>query len=100
MSKLKCPCGYTHDLSPIPDKGWITTRDADYEQVIEAECRINEISKDGGLPGKDDPRGDEYDQSMRVIVGKHGSMYECPECGRLMWELPGKDNFKVFLPEK
>ena len=35
--KLACKCGYVHNLSPIPDEGWVTVLDKDYEQLIEAE---------------------------------------------------------------
>jgi hypothetical protein len=30
VPKLVCPCGFVHDLSPIPDDGWVTVRDRDY----------------------------------------------------------------------
>ena len=39
MPKLACPCGYVHNLSPIPDAGWIIVRDADCEALIAAEVR-------------------------------------------------------------
>lgn len=37
MPKLACPCGFIHDLAPIPGDGWLTVRDPDYESLLEAE---------------------------------------------------------------
>ena len=34
MPKLACPCGYVHDLSRIPDLGWVTIRDTSFEEVL------------------------------------------------------------------
>ncbi len=31
MPKIRCTCGYVHDLSPIPDKGFVVVRDEDVE---------------------------------------------------------------------
>ena len=39
MPKLPCPCGYVHDLTPVPDGGWITVRDRDYEDRAEKYCK-------------------------------------------------------------
>jgi len=82
MPKLVCPCGFVHDLSPIPDAGWITVRDRDYEALIEAER----------LSGPDDA-------GPRAFVRLTGRIYECPECKRIMWEKPGEGRFSIFRPE-
>ncbi len=78
MPKLTCKCGYVHNLSPIPDEGWITVLDKDYEQLIEAET---------------DPENDSF------YVANTGVIYECPECKRIMWEKPGKKIFITYVPE-
>jgi hypothetical protein len=52
MPKLTCPCRYVHNLSPIPDEGWLTFRDVDYEKVVDAEIVTNSISGKGSLRGK------------------------------------------------
>src|SRR3569623_1785025 len=67
MPKLGCLCGHVHNLSPIPDAGWITIRDVDYETVIELET-----SHAKGA-------------ARAELISLQGRMYECPECGRLMW---------------
>ena len=76
MPKLPGPCGYVHNMSPIPDDGWITVRDHDYESLTEAERKIHDISGGGSLPAMDDPRSDEYDASMAAIANATGLMYE------------------------
>src|SRR4051795_9762675 len=66
MPKLGCPCGFVHDLTPIPDAGWVTTRDVDMEEPEDRRPR--------------------------------GLLYECPQCGRIMWRKPGSDRYDIFLP--
>jgi hypothetical protein len=85
MPKLRCLCGFVHDLSPIPDAGWITIRDVDYEPAIELEKTLAEGDK----------------SVMPILIGLRGRMYECRECGRLMWSRPGDrcSNFRVYRPE-
>jgi hypothetical protein len=82
MPKLKCPCGFVHDLSPIPDAAWITVRDRDYEALVEAERR-----------------SDANNSGPRAFVRLTGRIYECPECRRIMWEKAGHEGFVVFRPE-
>jgi hypothetical protein len=81
MPKLTCLCGFVHNMSPIPDAGWVTIRDTDYETVIELET-----SRASGA-------------DRAHLISKFGRMYECPECGRLKWCRPGQKDFEVFLPE-
>src|SRR5262245_16948803 len=85
MPKLKCPCGFVHNLSPIPDDGWQTIRDRDFEA----------FQKD--VSASD--RGD--DAAVLRMVNYCGLLYECPWCGRLMWRAPGRESavFRVFQPE-
>jgi len=83
MPKLRCPCGYVHNLSPIPDAGWVLVRDADYEALVAAEVR----SETGG-----DPADAEY----ATMVHR---MYECPECQRLMWANNHDKFYRVFTLE-
>jgi len=100
MPKLACPCGFVHNLSPIPDEGWITVRDAQYEELIDAEALRGSISGKSSLPSNDHPRVKEYDNASGVVLKLTGRMYECPECGRLMWEKPGADNqYSIYTRE-
>jgi len=95
MPKLLCPCGFVHNLSPIPDTGWITIRDQDYEQVIQAEIEREQ------LPNQKE-EGDEqrFIQLTGAIIAKWGLVYECPKCGRVMWQKENSKEFTIYLPMK
>jgi hypothetical protein len=84
MPKLVCRCGYVHDLSPIPDAGWITVRDADYEELVEGERRGS----------------GEEDSPSSTFVRLTGRIYDCPVCGRVIWERPGEDRFTTYCKEE
>ncbi len=83
MPKLQCPCGFFHDLSPVPDSGWVTVADRDYEALVDAE---------GG-------HAEETGRGPPAFVRLTGRLYECPSCGRMIWERPGEKVFRVFRPE-
>jgi hypothetical protein len=86
MPKLHCPCGYVHNLSPIPDGGWLTLRDRDHDRLT---------------PNASTPP-DERLAVWQQIIGTSGRMYECPACGRLMWRLPrseGGVDYRVYRPD-
>lgn len=83
-AKLACPCGYVHNLSPIPDAGWIIVRDVDYEALIAAEVR----SETGG---------ENADAEYATMVHR---MYECPECNRLMMQVPNDNSYRIFTLEE
>ena len=83
MPKLTCPCGFVHDLSSIPDNGWKTVRDRDYDSLIELESRL---------------LSDECDSSVRLKkVNLWGLLYLCPDCDRIMWQR--EERFRVFRSE-
>jgi hypothetical protein len=88
MPKLGCPCGFIHDLSPIPDHGWLTIQDENYEALIEAEA--------GRVADPSTSAADLADEKFRTMVGV---LYECPKCGRLLWEKPEAEKFRCYLPE-
>jgi hypothetical protein len=71
MPKLACPCGFVHNLSPIPDAGYVVVRDIDYERLIGLEREVASRSGD--------------DATLRTINTLHSRLYECPSCGRLAW---------------
>ena len=94
MPKLVCRCGYVHDLSPIPDAGWITLRDSDYERVVAAEQQRATVSARS-------PRASaaEYSDADRTVHDLTGLLYECPDCGRLLWMRPGSSDYETYAPE-
>ena len=95
MPKLRCPCGFVHDLSPIPDDGWLTIADVDYEKVVNAEICRGGTNK-ARRPNNVTPDISEYD---KAVVDNTGLLYECLSCGRLMWQKPSSKKYRVFLPD-
>jgi hypothetical protein len=83
MPKLLCPCGFVHNLSPIPDEGWISVRDYDYDAFTEAI-----IAENNAPPGSPSLAG-------RFL----GSLYECPERGRVLWSKGYREDYRCFAPE-
>lgn len=100
MPKLVCPCGFVHNLSPIPDHGWVTILDENYEQLIDASILAYEICGHA-IPSDDHPRVKEWDQAHRFIAENSSRIYECPKCGRLIWmkRTPQGQTYQVFAPE-
>ncbi|MDQ3951122.1 MAG: hypothetical protein M3282_12380 [Gemmatimonadota bacterium] len=94
MSKLWCRCGYGHDLAPIPDAGWLTVRDADYDRLLDAEHVCDELAARAG--GTDSADFAAAEQSVADLTGL---LYECPRCGRLLWKPPGAADFRCYSPE-
>jgi hypothetical protein len=98
MPKLACPCGFVHNLSPIPDDGWVTVRDKDYESLLDAERVLHEISGGAALPPDDHPHVGEYDEAVGRTSSLQGRLYECPHCGTLLWCKQGSKQFREFRP--
>lgn len=89
MPKLACPCGFVHNLSPIPDDGWFTIPDRDYESLLDAEAKRLENTGDAQLERDADAKW-----SSTV-----GTFYECPKCGRIMWARAGEKVYRVYVRE-
>jgi hypothetical protein len=94
MSKLPCRCGYFHDLAPIPDAGWLTVRDADYDRLLDAELARDELA---ARPGGTDTA--DFAAAELSVARLTGLLYECPRCGSLMWKPPGAPDFRFYSPE-
>jgi hypothetical protein len=92
LPKLRCRCGYVHDVSPVPDAGWLTVRDREYEELLAAEAERGRLGA-AGMPAP------EFAAADRRLGELHGLLYECPECGRLMWRPPGETEFRTYRPE-
>jgi hypothetical protein len=95
MSKLWCRCGYGHDLAPIPDAGWLTVRDADYDRLLDAEHACDElVTRAGGTDSA------EFAAAERSVAELTGLLYECPRCGSLLWKPPGAADFRCYSPDR
>lgn len=93
-----CPCGYIHNQSSIPDEGYVTVRDEDYERLIEAERTSYEIAGHR-LPSDDHPRLKDWDEALSVTVSLTRRLYQCPKCGRLLWERSDTGLYDSYVPE-
>jgi hypothetical protein len=98
VPKLPCPCGYIHNLSPIPDAGWRTIPDRRYEEFVAATVALEQIGA-GGPPPPDHPRRAEFRAARQVVVSCLGLLYCCSECGRILWKREGSEYWEVFAPE-
>ena len=100
---IVCPCGYQHRLLPAPGDGFVTIRDSEWITVLDAELACREISGSWApIVPESNPRAVEHNELTWKIVESCGSLLECPECGRIMWNGPGtKDGAlcQVFVPE-
>ncbi len=94
MPKLRCRCGYVHDLSPMPDAGWLTVRDADYEELLWVEAE--RAALESQVPR---PPVEAFGPGDRRVGELHGLLYDCPSCGRLLWRRPGEEEFRAYAPE-
>jgi hypothetical protein len=109
MPKLQCTCGYVHNLSPIPDEGWVTVRDKDYEALLDVEEQRRQLSEaeEGSeewtalQAAADKAGGWEQLQAAgdKAVVDLSGLLYECPRCGRLMWKKRVGEGYVTYLPE-
>jgi len=92
LPKLKCKCGYIHNLSLIPDEGWRTVLDKDYENLLEAEKTREELSG----AKKNTASFNALLKADGIVSSSFGLMYECPDCKSLMWEKQGEEGFTTY----
>jgi hypothetical protein len=95
MPKALCVCGYVHELSAIPDEGWVLVRDRDYERLLEAEIARLELRT--AKPGT--PEWDALMAADATVESATQRMYECPECGRLLWLRTHDASGKLYSPD-
>ena len=95
MPKLACPCGFVHDLSPIPDDGWRAIRDKDIEKYILHERAYSE----GFEAAEGSVEREASHSGHREMLRMRTSLYECPQCGRIMWRKGRDENYHIYLPE-
>ena len=90
MPKISCPCGFVHNLTPIPDDGWITIRDRDYDDFTDSYITMYKVSNGGPSPREGHPRHAEYYAAAGRVLQWQGRIYECPDCHRVMWQKEGQ----------
>jgi hypothetical protein len=89
MPKIGCICGFVHNLSPIPDDGWVAVRDRDYEKLVAAWVAL---SKEEGSVAE------APQQHYTTIADTTVRLYECPECGVLAWLTQRDQPVRFFGP--
>jgi hypothetical protein len=95
MPKLACPCGFVHNLSGIPDDGWRAIRDKDMEAYSQHERAYSE----GFNAPEGSPERETSDIGGRETLRMQTLLYECPQCGRIMWRKERGEAFHIYLPE-
>ncbi|QDU86797.1 hypothetical protein Pla175_01490 [Pirellulimonas nuda] len=92
MPKLLCPCGYVHNLSPIPDDGWQTIPDTSFDDVLDAEIALQTLDETQ-TPFSTDT----HQKHTQLIASNVGLLYECPKCLRIMWKKPLANEFVIYI---
>ncbi|GIP53603.1 hypothetical protein [Paenibacillus vini] len=84
MPKLVCACGnYIHNLSAIPDDGFIIVHDREYEDLIETENLRTNLSAEN--PEEGTKEWEKLIGADAKIMNITERVYECPVCNKLMW---------------
>jgi len=95
MPKLLCPCGFVHDLSPIPDEAWLTIRD----RHIEDYYGHMRAYQDGFNALEKSAEREASNTGIREALKLAGRLYECPECGRILWRKNKDEEYRVLRPD-
>jgi hypothetical protein len=80
LPKLLCDCGYIHNLSFIPDEGYIILKDKDYETLIDLEMNLKQSSSELDLVDQSN-----NDLIIAQINRLNERLYLCPECNEIQW---------------
>lgn len=97
MGKIRCECGYVHDLVNCPYRtGWKAIRDVHFADVIEAS--VSQVQLGKASPGT--PQFAELLKADEAAFGPVTEIFECPECGRLIWRRSDSEPIYIFTLEK
>ena len=97
MGKIRCECGYTHDLVNCPYRtGWKAIRDDKFDAVIEASITQAQLS--AATPGT--PKFDQLIRADEDAFGPVTEIFECPDCQRLIWHRSDDEPVYIFSLEK
>jgi predicted RNA-binding Zn-ribbon protein involved in translation (DUF1610 family) len=99
MPKIACSCGFVHDLTPAPDKGWVTIPDSAYDDLVEDHIQQHSIAGHG-IPKTESIETDKWDACASRIARRTGRLFECPKCGRILWKKEGSDIYREFTPDE
>jgi hypothetical protein len=80
MGKLGCRCGYSHDLSPIPDAGYVVISYSDFLNRLEdVVIRRREFAS----ADYDTPEWNALLQADGELAAMTTRFYQCPQCDRI-----------------
>ena len=93
MPKLLCPCGFVHNLSAIPDDGYVVVRNKDWDVYLDRQREYG----DGFHAVEGTTEREASSRALQEIVQLNGLLYECPNCGRLMWHKKRGEDYQVYV---
>ncbi|MEM7343676.1 MAG: hypothetical protein AAF485_05500 [Chloroflexota bacterium] len=84
---IECPCGFTLTSFTVNGHKWLTYDDEQYKLLKDIDSKLKLTkNKEKALLHK-----------QKKL--QRGFLYECSNCGRIMWRRSGKGNYQVYLPE-
>jgi len=95
MPKLACPCGFIHDLSSIPDDGWRAIRDKDLKAYVRHDRAYSEGFNAPEASAEREASNTGGCETVRMAT----LLFECPQCGRIMWRKARGEKYHIYLPE-
>ena len=82
-----CNCGYVFDYQSTISNLWDVTKKTNYREIKELKQNISTASI-------------EEKRALRKVLRRlQETIFQCPECSRIMWYKPGETLFQVFAPE-
>jgi hypothetical protein len=96
MPKLRCPCGFVHGLSLIPDEGYEVIRNKDMDAF---RTRLARIYEDDFGVNPVTPKVEAMDLAWSEMLPLIGLLYDCPNCGRILWRKHQGQDYRSYAPE-
>ena len=86
---IECPCGFILTSATVAKNKWLTFDDEQYKTLadIELQLHLNTL--------------DRKNENLMIKQKRlqRGLLYECSNCGRIMWRKYGKGNYQIYSPE-
>jgi len=99
MAKLFCPCGHVFSNVGSPNDAMHVVRDRDmcsYSHHTWRTQQICEVERGGMLPDRGTEASELFHESLYASRDLEGELWECPQCGRLLFRRPGEESFRAF----
>jgi hypothetical protein len=102
MGKLKCLCGHTIRDVDCPNDSMHVFRDHDRDEHGFHHWRsyqLVDVERAGMLPEVGTEDSERFHESLYRLLDLEGELWECPECGRLLFRRPGEHSFRSWRPD-